>query len=375
MTIETNRRRVLALLGTGILGASVSSCGHANVTPTAIGATTHVSLHVSDAQGGALNLEALRRIQSNGKGEVGYDDALLDAKTLEVIAVGPLYQDEGGAIGIDVPAGRECTLTLSWPTSHGYSALMADLPASGEHDLLELAARTLHGRQAERLAQATAKGFKGADEAEKLRASAQQSLDACAKAQSWTERGRLANSALESAAGAQLSLDRALSAQAPQDAVIGVTFTRVPTSAEIAAALAPSGPGGGKRKVSARLVIGDPNDAEEMTGWRNTVEALHAQGGQALVQICDSHDLAALTDSAWDTRVDTLIKALPNVDAWEIGNEIGGDWPRLSERPRPCASAPAPRRCSPCTTSSGRRTRPTPCSAMQPGSSPRRSGS
>ena len=41
-----------------------------------------------------------------------YDDALLDAKTLEVIAVGPLYQDEGGAIGIDVPAGRECTLTL-----------------------------------------------------------------------------------------------------------------------------------------------------------------------------------------------------------------------------------------------------------------------
>ena len=79
MTIETNRRRALALLGTGILGASVSSCGHANVTPTAMGdgATTHVSLHVSDAQGSALNLEALRRIQSNGKGEVAMTDALL----------------------------------------------------------------------------------------------------------------------------------------------------------------------------------------------------------------------------------------------------------------------------------------------------------
>ena len=56
------------------------------------------------------------------------------------------------------------------------------------------------------------------------------------------------------------------------------------------------------------------------------MDALHAQGVQALVQIFDSHDLAAVTDSAWDTRVDTLIKALPNVDAWEIGNEIGGDW-------------------------------------------------
>ena len=134
MTCETNRRRMLALLGTGVLGASVSSCGHANVAPPAMGdgATTHLSLHISDAQGNALNLEALRRIQSNGKGEVGYDDALLDAKTLEVIAVGPLYQDEGGVIGIDVPTGRECTLTMSWPTSHGYSALMADLrpPAS-----------------------------------------------------------------------------------------------------------------------------------------------------------------------------------------------------------------------------------------------------
>ena len=84
MTLETNRRRALALLGAGVLGASVSSCGHGHVTtPAAVGdgATTHLSLHVSDAQGGVLNLEALRRIQSNGKGEPGYDDALLDAKT------------------------------------------------------------------------------------------------------------------------------------------------------------------------------------------------------------------------------------------------------------------------------------------------------
>ena len=186
MTFETNRRRALALLGAGILGASVSSCGHANVTPPARGdgATTHLRLHISDAQGNALSLEALRRIQSNGKGEVGYDDALLDAKTLEVIAVGPLYQDEGGVIGIDVPTGRACTLTMSWPTSHGYSALMADLPASGEHDLLELAARTLHDRQAERYQRATANGLKGADEAVTLRTSAQQSLDACATSQS-----------------------------------------------------------------------------------------------------------------------------------------------------------------------------------------------
>lgn len=319
----------MVLMGVGVLGASVSSCGHGHVvTPPAMGdgATTHLSLHLTDAQGSVLDLEALRRIQSNGKGEIGYDDALLDAKTLEVVVVGPLYQDEDGAIGVDVPAGRACTLTMSWPTSHGYSALMADLPASGEHDLLELAARTLHEHQTERYEQATAQGLKGAGEVMTLRASAQESLDACAGAQAWADRGRLANSALESAAGAQLALDRVLVAQAPQDAIIGVTFTRVPTAAEITAALARSGPGGGKRKVSARLVIGDPNDAQEMAGWRTTVDSLHAQGGLALAQICDSHDIAILDDTAWDTRVELLIKALPGVDAWEIGNEIGGDW-------------------------------------------------
>lgn len=231
------------LLGAGVLGVSVSSCGHGHAaSPPARGdgATTHLSLHLTDAQGGALSLEALRRIQSNGKGEAGYDDALLDAKTLEVVVVGPLYQDEDGAIGIDVPTGRACTLTMSWPTSHGYSALMADLPASGEHNLLELAARTLHDRQAERYQQAVGQGLKGADEVATLRTAAQESLDACAAAQSWADRGRLATSALESASGAQLALDRALVAQAPQDAIIGVTFTRVPTAAEIAAVLASS---------------------------------------------------------------------------------------------------------------------------------------
>ena len=329
MPLETSRRRVLTLLSAGVLGASVSSCGHGRaVSPPAMGdgATTHLSLHLTDAQGGALNLEALRRIQSSGRGEVGYDDALLDAKTLEVIVVGPLYQDEGDAIGIDVPTGRACTLTMSWPTSHGYSALMADLPASGEHNLLELAARTLHDRQAERYQQATAHGLKGTDEAATLRAATQESLDACAAARSWADKGRPASAALESASGAQLALDRALVAQAPQDAIIGVTFTRVPTAAEIAAALAPSGPGGGKRRVSARLVIGDPADAQEMAGWRTTVDSLHAQGGLALAQVCDSHAVAALTDTAWDARVDALIKALPSVDAWEVGNELGGDW-------------------------------------------------
>ena len=50
-----------------------------------------------------------------------------------------------------MPAGRACALTLSWPTSHGYSALVADIPRPDRHALAELAARSLHERQDRRL--------------------------------------------------------------------------------------------------------------------------------------------------------------------------------------------------------------------------------
>ena len=62
-----------------------------------------------------------------------------------------------------------------------------------------------------------------------------------------------------------------------------------------------------------------------MAGWRGTVESLHAQGGQALVQICDSHDMVVLTDAAWDMRVDALIKALRalGVEGCDVADVLG----------------------------------------------------
>ena len=53
----------------------------------------------------------------------------------------PLEESEEATCQLRVPAGRACALTLSWPTSHGYSALVADIPGPGRHALAELAAR------------------------------------------------------------------------------------------------------------------------------------------------------------------------------------------------------------------------------------------
>ena len=76
-------------------------------------------LDVVDGSGDLLDLEGLRRIQSNGAGRDGWDDQLLTTDTLEVLTHSPLYEDEEASAAVDLPEGRPSTLTLSWPTSHG----------------------------------------------------------------------------------------------------------------------------------------------------------------------------------------------------------------------------------------------------------------
>ena len=109
-------------------------------------------LDVVDSTGALLDFDGLREIQSNGAGEDGWDDQLLDPDTLEVLVHAPLYEDDESSAAVDLPDGGAATLTLSWPTSHGYSALLADIPGPGRYSLAELAARALHERQQSRLA-------------------------------------------------------------------------------------------------------------------------------------------------------------------------------------------------------------------------------
>ena len=88
---------------------------------------------VVDSTGALLDFDGLREIQSNGAGEDGWDDQLLDPDTLEVLVHAPLYEDDESSAAVDLPDGGAATLTLSWPTSHGYSALLADIPGPGRY--------------------------------------------------------------------------------------------------------------------------------------------------------------------------------------------------------------------------------------------------
>ena len=280
-------------------------------------------LDVVDSTGALLDFDGLREIQSNGAGEDGWDDQLLDPDTLEVLVHAPLYEDDESSAAVDLPDGGAATLTMSWPTSHGYSALLADIPGPGRYSLAELAARALHERQQSRLDAVDSVDSAASAEVRALRDDAAAALTACSAASDPAQRAARGAEALEAAAGAQLALDEACQALAPADAVIGVTFTQPPDTAQISQAV---GIGDGQRQMAARIVVDDASDPAEMDAWRQTITALHAAGALALVQVCDSQTMTSFNAHAWDERVAALVAGLPEADAWEVGNELGGSW-------------------------------------------------
>lgn len=312
----------------GVLGASTfSACmplaapeSH-SVTPRS-GEAGEVLLYAYQPDGSLLDFAAFRRRQSNGaSGEDGHDDVLLHSESLAVAAFAPLEKAEGATAKLALPEGGPFTLSLAWPTSHGYSALMADLEGPGSYDLHEVAARTLHNRQLARI-QA---GPQPDDAIAAARNTTEAELVRCKSLGIGPAKGASAVRCLELAAEAQLMLDRALTARTPASAFIAVTFTRVPSAAEITALSAITG---GRRTPAVRLVV---SDLKEVADWAQTIDAIHAVGGQAIVQVCDSEQLRTLSATQYEERLTTLLARLSAADAWEVGNELGGNW--LGEDP------------------------------------------
>ena len=317
-----SRRQALSwATGAAVTAAVVAACAPEGPDSDEEQEAAVARLDVVDSAGVLLDFDGLRRVQSNGAGEDGWDDQLLDTDTLEVLAHAPLYEDDEASAAVDLPDGGAATLTLSWPTGHGYSALMADIPGPGRYSLAELAARSLHGRQQPRLDALTSSRTR--TEVQTLRDGAAAALDACSSSSDPVERAVHGAEALEAAAGAQLALDEAGLAVAPHDAVIGVTFTQPPDASQVSRA---AGIGEGQRRAAARIVVDDASDSDELDAWRRTVTALHDAGALALVQVCDSQVMADFSDEAWDQRVGALVAGLPGADAWEVGNELGGSW-------------------------------------------------
>jgi hypothetical protein len=297
-----------------------------------------IRFHVYDITGQRLDWATFRGHQENGKGQDGDNDMLVDPVTLRVRAGWPLYEDAGDPV-LDRPAGP-AALTMAWPTPDGYSALILDLPQPGTYVFNQLTAQqavadlenALSARPSYRPSPAFMASWR----------TARSEVVLAAAARTETDKGRHGALAYESTVHAQLLLLREFGVQyaaergggrsAPlanhglrlplRTAVIGFTFDTIRPGAgdlDRVSTLAD-----GRRGAAAVRLVFDLRQSPDY--YAATVRAAHARGVLVVGQILDSSDMAAVSRAQWRRRVVQFVSGLPDIDIWEVGNEVNGNW-------------------------------------------------
>jgi hypothetical protein len=282
-----------------------------------------VVLEVHDSAGRRLGWDAFRRRQENGRGEAGDNDVLLDPGDLTVIESGPLYSSNGRGNGdpaVEWP-GRRAALALAWPTSHGYSNLIVDLPGPGRYDLGLLAAR--QAAAALERAVAARPDYRPSTAFRRARGRTRALLEEARKADR-RRRGALGAQALDSVVGATLRLLSEYGMQRarrtrPADVQWGFTLDSVEDARRALTSVAELAPGNGW----VRIVF---DRAEPPGSYRAAIDLAHALGVRVVGQILDSSQMKDVSLTDWRDRVIRYVAALPAVDEWEVGNEVNGTW-------------------------------------------------
>lgn len=282
-----------------------------------------VVLEVHDRAGRRLGWDAFRRLQQNGRGEAGDNDVLLDPQHLTVIEAGPLYSANGKGDGdpaVEWP-GRPAALALAWPTSHGYSNLIVDLPGPGRYDLGLLAAQQASASLERALA--ARPQYRPSPAFRRARRRTTALLDEGRNADR-RRRGALGAQALDSAVGATLRLLTEYGIQRARrtgsgELHWGFTLDSVQDARRALTSVAELAPGNGW----VRIVF---DRAEPPESYRAAVDLAHSLGVRVTGQILDSSQMKDVPVAAWRDRVTRYITALPAVDAWEVGNEVNGTW-------------------------------------------------
>ncbi|MGY1727086.1 hypothetical protein ACI79J_08925 [Geodermatophilus sp. SYSU D01062] len=273
-----------------------------------------VVLHVYDSSGNRLDWRQFRQLQSNGHGEDGYDDALLDPVTLEVTESGPLYPRRGDP-ALDQPDG-EALLSLAWPSSDGYSQLLLPVPPAGTHNFNLLAAQQAVSAVHRQLSGQAGAPLPGDVEAAIVTARAE--LREAQDADTESGAAVAASRAYDAAVHAQVLLLQHAGAERCGQLRRAVTLDVFPTEAELRRAAAVVGSGGWVRFV---LDLDVP-----LSDYAAAVRAAHRHDLRVLAQPVDSSEMAGLSDAAWRRRITDAVAALPDADEWEVGNEVNGDW-------------------------------------------------
>jgi hypothetical protein len=309
------------------LAATVAAL--AILAPSALAAPRGtVVLKFFDPHGnGALLTPSQARTVMHGAG--GWDtDALLDPKTMQDVREYPLYAS-GSQLRFHIP-GKAVAFAVSWPTgSEGYSYVIVDdggagFASGGTVIFNYLAARDAKRRLDEELAArpeyVESAAFKAAYR------KARSNLSMAKEGRTDSERGKYGQRALDAVSRANQLL---LTEYGPKyardhetDPWVGLTVddpSIYPKWAGLASAVTqPLG--------WVRIVFDPTIDGGNPAYYRSAVEAADAAGLKILGQPIDSSFANRYTRAQYLNRFKAYVNAYPQVDAWEVGNEVNGCW-------------------------------------------------
>jgi hypothetical protein len=318
--------------------AAALSAGSAptTATPSASLPAGLVRFRVYDTTGRRLDWSAFRRLQENGKGEDGDNDMILDPATLRVRSGWPLYEDGGDPV-LDRPRGA-AALSLAWPTADGYSALILDLPRPGTYVFNRLAAQQAVAQLRSTLS--SRPGYRPSPAFSVSWRSARHELAMARASRTDADKGRHGARAYEAAVHAQLLALREFGTQyLAQGAhpAPGPGPSRAPgeNPPPVGFTLDAIRPGSGdllrvsslvhhRRGAAAVRLVFDLSQGPSY--YAATVRAAHKAGIRVVGQILDSSDMARVSEEQWQRRVARYVTGLPDVDTWEVGNEVNGNW-------------------------------------------------
>ncbi len=288
--------------------------------------TVTVKFYDQRGQGTELTPAEARRVMRGGN---GWDsDALVRPSDLQDVAQYPLYRT-GSALRFDLP-GRPVALSVAWPdASQGYSNVIMDNRGRGFASTATVVFNQQAAIDAKRRldrALAARPGYVRSAAFDAAYAQATSELAHARASSTDRARGRFGQRALDAVHRANDALlseyGPAFAHSAPASPWIGLTVDDPdvhPLWPALAAELTqPHG--------WVRLVFDPTADGGDPAYYADAVADADAAGLRILGEPIDSAFANSFTRREYLERFRDYVDAFPQVDAWEVGNEVNGCW-------------------------------------------------
>ena len=257
----------------------------------------------------------------------GYSsDALVNPTNLQMLVDVPLYTNTDG-LNFDLQS-QPVALAVNWPTVRGYSTVILDNGGKGFTTAASInftyqaaldAKAHLDAALAARPDYVRSGCFNPPYQA------AVSALAAAASATSASAQGAQGQTALDNIAQAadillaEYGSTRVHNGMGTLPPLVGFTFDDISsysTNLPLTQTLAGS-------NTWVRIVF----DKGEPTSYYSAViTKAHSMGIKVMGQPVDSAYDASYTDAQYEQQVEQFVTAFPQVDAWEVGNEVNGSW-------------------------------------------------